>query len=313
MRWIFGYSSLLLSSGISLAGVGAIPPNRVPCALHGWRRNWKANRFASHSDRKRFLDTNSLDVIPSYAYCSIEPDPAGTVNGIAYQVSDGELPALDFREQGYERIDVTSTVTPYPGYSLSGQIEVYVDSMSIEGNFPVNFEYINMGILGARLWDAWVPGFADDYCRSTSIPNATIEAMRFVSIGEDGCTLWLLHERTNQKTCLAHFSFPLIDGSRIAAEETADWQIPCPPNYQAYDVRYHFDDNLPPAHQIPFLADLVNSIWGENPESFLQHPCWLVRMGVMAGVGIKPNWAQALASDEDEWVRRAATHILSSI
>lgn len=312
MRWILGYSSLLLSSGLRLADRKAIPDHHVPCVLHGWRRNWSANRVARDSDRKRFLDANSLEVITSYAYCSIEPDPAGTVNGIAYPVRDAELPTLDFREQGYHRIDVSAAVTPYPGFSLSGPVEVYVDAMNVEGDFPVNSEYMNMGIIGAQLWDKSVPGFADDYCRSTPIPNATIQPMRFVSIGEDGRTLWLLHERTNSKTCLAHFGFPLLDGSRIAAEETAEWKTPCPGEYQAYDVRYRSDDKLPSAFRSPVLSDLAEAIHGNNPDKYLQHPCWLVRMGCLAGTGIEPDSAQALADDQDDWVRRAATRFIAT-
>lgn len=312
MRWIFAYSSLLLSSGIRLTDMKAIPENHVPCVLHGWRRNWSANRFARYSDRKRFLDANSLEVISSYAYCSIEPEPSSTVNGIAYQVSDTELPTLDFREQGYTRTEVSSAITPYPGFSLSGPVEVYVDSMQIEGHFPVNSEYMNMGIIGAQLWDQSVPGFANDYCRSTPIPRGTIQPMRFVSIGEDGRTLWLLHERTNSKTCLAHFSFDLLDGSRIPAKKTAEWQTPCPPDYQAYDVRHRFEGDLPLAYPSPLLSELAEAIWGDNPEDRLHHSCWLVRMGCLAGAEINPEWAHMLAADEDEWVRRAATRFLAS-
>lgn len=312
MIWIFGYSSLLLSKGIQLAKLDAIPSTQVPCVLNGWRRNWSANRTADVSDRKRFIDACSFAVVPAYAFSSIEQDPACSINGVAYQVSDGDLLELDYREQGYVRVNVTPSVMPYSGFTLQGQVEAYVDAMGIAGTFPVSAEYMNIGTTGARYLDRWVPDFSRDYCRTTPIPNGHIEPMRFVSIGKDGRTLWLLHERTNQKTCLVRFAFSLLDDATISAEETIDWQTPCPQEYQAYDIRYHFDDDLSCKDYRPILADLVEAIWGDNTERFLRHRCWLVRIACLAGDRVRSDWCRMLANDEDDWVRRAAVRALAN-
>ena len=109
-------------------GYGSLPAERdgVPCRLRDHRREWGVAM-----DNRRAIPGYKVYVDPEtgerpaveVAYLSIAPEPGASVDGIAFEVSDGELEALDERERNYVRCDVTELVD-----GVHGRIWAYVGS-----------------------------------------------------------------------------------------------------------------------------------------------------------------------------------------
>lgn len=312
--WVFGYSSLILP-GPYYSDSADCSKLSIPCRLRGWKRNWAATRVANRGDRKRFVYLETFDVVSRYAFASLEVAPHSSLNGIATLADDAELSALDFREQGYRRVDVSAACEPYSGYSLAGPVITYIDVTGDGLPAQVNAEYINMGILGAQRWDDIEPGFLAEYCSSCFLPYGTIELMRFIYIGRDGRSIYMLHERTAEVTCLMVLPISILPDSRIQTEATIDWHRSCPKGFQSFDYRYHFDDLDADRQAVAVAGEsilnaLVAAIWGDDTGSYLNHSSWLVRLGCLCGHSIKTEWAHALKNDSDTWVANAANAII---
>jgi hypothetical protein len=102
--WIFGYGSLVNRASLGRA-LGRDVFDARPAWLAGWRREWTASSrvIAAGYDQgvlARFFD--------------LRADPATRVNGIVVAVTDAELTALTVREQGYDRIDVSTAISGAP-------------------------------------------------------------------------------------------------------------------------------------------------------------------------------------------------------
>lgn len=112
-------------------GYGSLHAERtgVPCRLRDHRRHWG-------------VAMDNRDTIPGYkiyvdaetgeqpavevAYVSITPEPGASVDGVAFEVTDEELAALDRRERNYERQDVTDAMEA----DLGGRVWAYVGSVA---------------------------------------------------------------------------------------------------------------------------------------------------------------------------------------
>ena len=102
----FGYGSL-----VNLATHRYAAP--VPATLPGWRRVWRA------TDRREL------------SYLSVDPDPGCAIDGVIAGVPSADWAALDEREAGYTRVDVTETLgahRPTAVYRVSDAIVLGPDA-----------------------------------------------------------------------------------------------------------------------------------------------------------------------------------------
>jgi len=107
MQFVFAYGSL----AADLRG-------SHPAVLRGRRRDWGAamdNRLdvPGYKHYRLRADGSRPDVC--VAFLDLFDDPAACTHGLCVPVDDAQLPAIDQRERNYERIDVTSAVTPARG------------------------------------------------------------------------------------------------------------------------------------------------------------------------------------------------------
>lgn len=250
--------------------------------------------------------------VEDFCYASLEPCKSRTVPGVARPVSTRDLELLDFREQGYERVDITGQVRPYPGYSLNGNVFAYIDHGSAQKNHPpVNTAYFNMALTGARGWDIVAPGFLEAYCTSGKVPPGGLAEMHFLWIGEDGQTVWLLDEKTSLHTLLMCLPAPLFPASR-PKELTFHWENPPPAHFLHYDARYPDSpmNSLSFAH--PVLEQMRQARDGKIPEeASVGHTCWLVRLAGLCNSTARSAVAKSLQLDTDPWVRRVAVALQS--
>lgn len=228
---------------------------------------------------------------------------------MAYWVPAGDLPGLDFREQGYRRVEVGEAIEAYPGFSLNGPVAAYVDVDTSVVPAPVAAGYLNMGILGAQRIDRLVPGFLDDFCRDTPLPPGGMANRYFFYLGADGRTVWWLHLESEQRTLLARLPVSLFADAEASPEQTPDWSTPSPTAWSAYDQRWPAAARAGDHIDHPLLLLLGQAI-AQGAADSLAHPCWLVRLGCLAAPGRQAQ-ASTLQDDPDAWVRRAAAAILN--
>ena len=81
----FGYGSLVNTRTHDY-------PAREPVTLTGWRRIWQRTKFR--------------DVV----FLSVEPDPAGEIDGLIAAVPNADWTALDAREHGYDRVAINAAL-----------------------------------------------------------------------------------------------------------------------------------------------------------------------------------------------------------
>lgn len=81
----FGYGSLVNTRTHSY-------PAPTPTTLPGWRRVWRQT------------------VLRDVAFLSVEPAQGAEIQGLTAQVPDADWVALDAREHGYQRQDITDTL-----------------------------------------------------------------------------------------------------------------------------------------------------------------------------------------------------------
>ena len=108
-------------------GYGSLPAEKdgVPCRLRDHRRHWGVamdNREAIPG-YKVYVDPESGErPAVEVAYLSISPHPGASVEGVAFEVTDEELAALDRRERNYDRRDVSAHC------DIEGRVWAYVGS-----------------------------------------------------------------------------------------------------------------------------------------------------------------------------------------
>ena len=99
--FVFGYGSLLEEA------------TGVPCRLRGWGR-----RFGVAMDNTRTIPGYKYFRDPRtgarpavfVAFLDVEPEPGAAVLGVAAEVDDARLAALDTRERNYARIDISAAL-----------------------------------------------------------------------------------------------------------------------------------------------------------------------------------------------------------
>jgi cation transport regulator ChaC len=115
--WVFGYGSLCSAS--SLAKTIGRPVELVPAELAGWKRRWSLCRDNLRSEKTFALPGGELP--PFILGLNVEPgeDPAGPVNGAAFELSEPELERLDIRELRYDRVDVSEEISLPDGAGIT--------------------------------------------------------------------------------------------------------------------------------------------------------------------------------------------------
>jgi cation transport regulator ChaC len=110
--FVFGYGSLMER------GTG------VPCRLEGHRRRWGVamDNRRTIPGYKYFLDPAGGRPEVFVAFLDAAPEPGAAVAGLAFEVSEAALEALDARERNYRRIDVTESVDA----DLGGRVWAYL-------------------------------------------------------------------------------------------------------------------------------------------------------------------------------------------
>lgn len=300
---IFGYFSLLLSASThgDLKTTGF-----TPAILNDWARNFRASRKMLDNDRKRFVSATTFDFVPRFAYASIERKKDTFCNGLVWLTDDTELENLDFREQGCTRIEVTSQLSAYPGFTLPDvRIFAYVDAAGV-GPAPVNFEYCNMAIIGAKQLDVLVPGFSADFQVSTPWPDEPLENWKFIYWARDGKTLWMIDERTDCKTCLLKLPDPGLFEPLADTQSLPEWSSAFSPEFSAYDLRTTGSRPLP---RVPhaFLEALWSASGGRSPALYTghrqNHP--LLELASLAK-NCTPEALEKAKQSKDGWVRTFA-------
>jgi cation transport regulator ChaC len=102
---VFGYGSLSVVGG-------------RPCVLRDHRRGWGVamDNRRTIPGYKVYVDPETGERPAVYvAFLSIWPEPGAHVEGVAFEVDDTALAALDARERNYDRCDVSGLVEPETG------------------------------------------------------------------------------------------------------------------------------------------------------------------------------------------------------
>lgn len=150
MYYIFGYGSLInLQSASQTLGRTIGPESIAVATLSDYVRAWRvvipviAGLDASKPVNAVFLD--------------IEKQSGKRVNGILIQVTLAELKRLDLRELGYDRVDVTQSITPkFPHavvFTYQGKPDCLTTTASAAKVLGDYVEIVNKGVL--RLGEAF--------------------------------------------------------------------------------------------------------------------------------------------------------------
>ena len=111
MTWIFGYGSLVSPSSLaSTIGRRVSVGNGMHVAeLAGYQRAWN---YGSEVLRGDWVGDDGTETIGGLVVSlGIVAAPGDSINGVVFAVDDDELADLDWRERGYDRIDVTERIT----------------------------------------------------------------------------------------------------------------------------------------------------------------------------------------------------------
>jgi gamma-glutamylcyclotransferase (GGCT)/AIG2-like uncharacterized protein YtfP len=98
-----------------------------PCVLRDHRLGWGVamDNRRTIPGYKYYVDPETGERPAVYvAFLSIWPEPGAQVRGVAFEVDDAALAALDGRERNYDRREVTALVEP----PLDGPVWAYVGS-----------------------------------------------------------------------------------------------------------------------------------------------------------------------------------------
>lgn len=301
--YIFGYQSMLAEGSLA-ASIGAreAAGDAVPARLHGYARSWDAARDFSDNPRKRYVRVADWRPAGRVAFANLRPAAGGTVNGVCRRVPRARLDELDFREQGYRRVEVTGMLTPYPPHVLEPGLAclAYVDPVPDPLPAPVSRAYFDMGRLGAQAIDRLVPGFAADYRAFTPQPPLLVDDLAFVFFSGDGRHLWLLNEADSSLVLLLRFAKPQF---AAAAGEAPEARRPVTAGLEWLDLRqrggaHALSDRIP----VAMAAELLGTA---DPARLVASPFWLCRLTATQSETLGAVSCATLAADPDPWVRRA--------
>lgn len=308
--YIFGYQSILAKESLgSTIGQSKRDGHFVPAWLHGHQRTWNAVRdFQTHAS-KRYVLAPDWSVASHVAFCNLQSVHGTKVNGICQYMRADQLRGLDFREQGYQRVDVTAQVQAYAGHALrpNTPCHAYIDTSPARSPAPTSSRYFEMGRRGAKELETVAPGFFQDYCHSTGEPSRLLDELVFVYISSDGQHLWLLDEHDSTLTLLLHFEQPQFPSQMDGAGAPPAELTQAPTNHLKWlDLRTRADEV--PAH--PWISEALAAglIRGlrENPKAMLSSPFWVHRLAASQSPKLGHLELATLHRDPDPWVRRSA-------
>ena len=107
MQFVFAYGSL-----------AADLPGSHPAVLRGRRRGWGVamdNRVDVPGYKHYRLRADGSRPAVCVAFLDLFADAAACTHGMCVPVEDAQLPAIDRRERNYERVDVSTAVSPARG------------------------------------------------------------------------------------------------------------------------------------------------------------------------------------------------------
>lgn len=301
--YLFGYQSMLAAGSLATTiGAHARGDDYLPARLLGYRRTWNAVRDFGDNPRKRYIHTADWRVAGRVAFANLSAAAGVAVNGVCHRVAVSQLDELDFREQGYARVEVGARLKPYPGHVLEPGLPCYsyIDLQPDPQPAPVSRAYYDMGRRGAEAIGRHTPGFAADYLVSTEPPRELVDDLAFVFFGADGLHLWLLDETDSSLVLLLRFVKPQFAASVDSAPELAR---PITPALVWLDLRQRW-----PATEVhPRIPDaMAGLLTGEaDSESLANSSFWLCRLTATQAAALSPDVLQSLAADPDPWVRRA--------
>lgn len=306
--YLFGYQSMLAAGSLATTiGVPAGGGDYLPARLHGYRRTWNAVRDFGDNPRKRYVHTADWRVAGRVAFANLNAVAGAAVNGVCHRVAVGQLAELDFREQGYVRVEVGARLETYPGQVREPGLPcyTYIDPQPDLHVAPVSRAYYDMGRCGAEAIGRHTPGFAADFLASTEPPGALADDLAFVFIGADGLHLWVLDETDSSLVLLLRFAQPQFAAGADSAPELAR---PITSALAWLDLR----QRRPATESHPRIpAAMASLLTGEadakvDAEALANSSFWLCRLTATQAASVSPDVLQSLAADPDPWVRRAA-------
>ena len=303
--YIFGYQSILAAGSLDTS-VGMGEPNQLalPARLEGYVRCWAAVRNFVTNETKRYVHTDDWRIADRVAFATLIPCPGKAANGLCWRISSDRLEILDFREQGYTRIDVGKCISPYDGYEIDRSIPcyTYIDPTPDLVPAVVSRSYYDMGRSGAASINNLVPQFSADYLSSTVAPTILADDLAFVFFSGDGHRLWLLEESDSSLVMLHRFARPQVTPLTSNPPES---QRLITPGLEWLDARHRGVRDVSDHRRIPsgMVIDLLRAADGEDIST---SPYWLCRLVATDSALTSPSRLKALATDSDFWVRRAA-------
>jgi hypothetical protein len=301
--YIFGYQSILAAGSLATS-IGASEHEFTPTRLAGYFRRWSAVRDFRANDTKRYVHTDDWRIANRVAFATIEPCPGKLVNGICARVPESRLPELDFREQGYTRIDVSGSILPYGDYEIDRSLRcfTYVDPAPDPLPTMVSQAYYDMGRVGAASIDEIVPDFLEDYLTSTEVPAILADDLAFVFFSGDGQRLWLLDESNSSLVLLHQFAHPQFPP---LTREPPEILRHVTSGLEWLDARHRAVEDSSTHKRIPsgLVKDLTLALNGNDVSA---SPYWLCRLTATDVPLISSLQLEVMENDPDHWVRRAA-------
>src|SRR5262245_14859856 len=132
---MFGYGSLLLRSSMERTLGRHYDGTPAVVTLRGWRRTWDS----IYPNQQFYFEPSAGErCYPAHIiYLNIRRDPAATVNGLVYAVTDDDLRGFDKREAVYDRVRIDDDIL---GDAVSGgPVYAYVGKPEfiLNGRVPV--------------------------------------------------------------------------------------------------------------------------------------------------------------------------------
>jgi hypothetical protein len=303
--YIFGYQSILAAGSLD-ASVGRGEPSQraMPARLEGYVRCWGAVRNFVTNETKRYVHTDDWHIAERVAFATLIPCRRKAANGLCWRIPGDRLSALDFREQGYIRIDVSQGISPYDGYKIDSSIRcyTYVDPNPDSVPAMVSQSYYDIGRIGAASITNMVPEFLDDYLSSTIAPTILAHDLAFVFFSGDGHRLWLLEESDSSLVLLHRFARPQLTPLTHDPPESVRRVTS---GLEWLDARHRAVGDVSDNRRVPsgMVRDLLLAASGEDVSI---SPYWLCRLVAADSALISASRLDLLAADSDYWVRRAA-------
>lgn len=107
---IFGFGSLLSVSSLERTLGEPYQNPTLTCTITGWRRRWN---ITEPNEAVYAIGATGRYYPDRILFLNIEPRPNQVLNGLLAFIDKSNLPALDRRENVYDRIDITQHINEY--------------------------------------------------------------------------------------------------------------------------------------------------------------------------------------------------------